>query len=36
VGESRGELQNFAPYNAPPGSGQHMPFYFYLFAGLFA
>jgi hypothetical protein len=33
VGESRGELQNFALYNAPPGSEQHMPVYFYLYAG---
>ncbi|MDP9171066.1 MAG: hypothetical protein M3N54_10655, partial [Acidobacteriota bacterium] len=30
VGESRGELQNFALYNAPPGTMQRMPVYFYL------
>src|SRR5579883_694704 len=33
VAESRGELQNFALYNAPPGTEQHMPVYFYLYAG---
>jgi hypothetical protein len=32
VGESRGELQNFALYNAPPGTWQRMPVYFYLSA----
>lgn len=30
VGESRGELNNFALYNAPPGTLQRMPVYFYL------
>jgi hypothetical protein len=30
VAESRGELQNFALYNAPPGSKQRMAVYFYL------
>ena len=30
VGESRGELQNFALYNAPPGTAQRMPVYYYL------
>jgi hypothetical protein len=30
VGESRGELQNFALYNAPPGTWQRMSVYFYL------
>ncbi|HEY3936944.1 MAG TPA: hypothetical protein VGL97_05915, partial [Bryobacteraceae bacterium] len=30
VAESRGELQNFALYNAPPGTWQRMPVYFYL------
>ncbi len=30
VSESRGELDNFALYNAPPGTRQHMPVYFYL------
>jgi hypothetical protein len=30
VGESRGELNNFALYNAPPGTVQRMPVYFYL------
>jgi hypothetical protein len=30
VGESRGELNNFALYNAPPGTMQRMPVYFYL------
>jgi hypothetical protein len=30
VGESRGDLNNFALYNAPPGTLQHMPVYFYL------
>jgi hypothetical protein len=30
VGEARGDLYNFALYNAPPGSLQHMPVYFYL------
>lgn len=32
VAESRGELQNFALYNAPPGSEQRMALYFYLSA----
>ena len=30
VGESRGELNNFALYNAPPGTEQRMAVYFYL------
>ena len=30
VGESRGDLNNFALYNAPPGTNQRMPVYFYL------
>jgi len=30
VGESRGDLDNFALYNAPPGSMQRMAMYFYL------
>jgi len=30
VAESRGELQNFALYNAPPGTQQRMAVYFYL------
>ena len=30
VGEARGELNNFALYNAPPGTMQRMPIYFYL------
>jgi len=30
VSESRGELQNFALYNAPPGTEQRMAVYFYL------
>ena len=30
VAESRSELQNFALYNAPPGSQQRMAVYFYL------
>ncbi|HKD06695.1 MAG TPA: hypothetical protein VKB79_12410 [Bryobacteraceae bacterium] len=30
VAESRGELQNFALYNAPPGTRQRMAVYFYL------
>jgi hypothetical protein len=30
VSESRGDLNNFALYNAPPGTEQHMPVYFYL------
>src|SRR3954452_18639671 len=30
VGEARGHLNNFALYNAPPGTLQHMPVYFYL------
>jgi hypothetical protein len=30
VGESRGDLNNFALYNAPPGTLQRMPVYFYL------
>lgn len=30
VGESRGHLNNFALYNAPPGTVQRMPVYFYL------
>ena len=30
VGESRGELNNFALYNAPPGTWQRMAVYFYL------
>lgn len=33
VSESRGESQNFALYNAPPGTEQRMPVYFYLYAG---
>jgi hypothetical protein len=32
VGESRGHLNNFALYNAPPNTTQHMPVYFYLSA----
>ncbi len=32
VGESRGHLNNFALYNAPPGTMQRMPVYFYLSA----
>jgi hypothetical protein len=30
VGEARGHLNNFALYNAPPGTWQRMPVYFYL------
>ena len=30
VGEARGDLNNFALYNAPPGTQQRMPVYFYL------
>jgi hypothetical protein len=30
VAESRGDLNNFALYNAPPGTVQRMPVYFYL------
>ena len=30
VGEARGDLNNFALYNAPPGTTQRMPVYFYL------
>jgi hypothetical protein len=30
VGEARSELNNFALYNAPPGTMQRMPVYFYL------
>lgn len=30
VGEARGHLNNFALYNAPPNTVQHMPVYFYL------
>lgn len=30
VGEARGHLNNFALYNAPPGTQQRMPVYFYL------
>ncbi len=30
VGEARGDLNNFALYNAPPGTLQRMPVYFYL------
>ena len=30
VGESRGDLNNFALYNAPPGTEQRMAVYFYL------
>ena len=30
VGESRSELANYALYNAPPGTMQRMPVYFYL------
>jgi hypothetical protein len=30
VGEARGEIDNFALYNAPPGTLQRMPVYFYL------
>jgi hypothetical protein len=30
VSEARGELNNFALYNAPPGTLQRMPVYFYL------
>jgi hypothetical protein len=30
VGESRGDLDNFALYNAPPGTMQRMAVYFYL------
>jgi hypothetical protein len=32
VGEARGHLNNFALYNAPPNTMQHMPVYFYLSA----
>jgi hypothetical protein len=32
IAESRGELQNFALYNAPPGTNQRMAVYFYLSA----
>ncbi len=32
VAESRGDLNNFALYNAPPGTMQRMPVYFYLSA----
>jgi hypothetical protein len=32
VGEARSELNNFALYNAPPGTMQRMPVYFYLSA----
>lgn len=32
VGESRGHLNNFALYNAPPNTLQRMPVYFYLSA----
>jgi hypothetical protein len=32
VGEARGDLNNFALYNAPPGTQQRMPVYFYLSA----
>lgn len=32
VGEARGHLNNFALYNAPPGTMQRMPIYFYLSA----
>jgi hypothetical protein len=30
VSEARGDLNNFALYNAPPGTEQRMPVYFYL------
>ncbi len=30
VNQARGDLNNFALYNAPPGTWQHMPVYFYL------
>ena len=30
VNQSRGDLNNFALYNAPPGTWQRMPVYFYL------
>ncbi len=30
VNQSRGNLGNFALYNAPPGTWQHMPVYYYL------
>ena len=30
VGETRGDLNNFALYNAPPGTWQRMAVYFYL------
>ncbi len=33
VSESRSHLHNFALYNAPPGTTQRMPVYFYLSAG---
>ena len=33
VGQSRNFLGNFALYNAPPGTWQHMPVYYYLSAG---
>lgn len=32
VAEARGHLNNFALYNAPPNTEQHMPVYFYLSA----
>ncbi len=32
VAEARGDLQNFALYNAPPGTNQRMAVYFYLSA----
>ena len=32
VREARGEIDNFALYNAPPGTLQRMPVYFYLSA----
>lgn len=32
VAESRGDLNNFALYNAPPGTMQRMPVYYYLSA----
>ena len=31
--EARHDIDNFALYNAPPGTWQRMPVYFYLSAG---
>ncbi len=33
VHEARHDIENFALYNAPPGTWQHMPVYYYLNAG---